>query len=258
MAAALANVDDRDELGRRTSPTPCAGGQYLNQLADGGTAREGRRRTRVRETRGLGRRIRSDRRTAASCSGTSAGTSFRGWRTWETAPGLEMIRTLQDHGVHQGIDVHMECTVVELLDRRRAHRRARSPMTGSGDGFGSSRREGCRAGVRGHRAGLQDHQQQLGIHRGRACARLPRRRRVDGHGVRPVPSHRHGVAAERPGHPRHRGRARRGRGAAQQRRQAVHVRGHPRAVPELRPPPTRKRGGATPRATRRRTALPSC
>ena len=29
--------------------------------------------------------------------------------------GLEMIRTLQDHGVHRGIDVHMECTVVTLL-----------------------------------------------------------------------------------------------------------------------------------------------
>ena len=29
--------------------------------------------------------------------------------------GLEMIRTLQDHGIHQGIDVHMECTVVQLL-----------------------------------------------------------------------------------------------------------------------------------------------
>src|SRR5437899_3358003 len=29
--------------------------------------------------------------------------------------GLEMIRTLQDHGVHQGIDVHMECTVLTLL-----------------------------------------------------------------------------------------------------------------------------------------------
>jgi succinate dehydrogenase / fumarate reductase flavoprotein subunit len=26
-----------------------------------------------------------------------------------------MIRTLQDHGVHQGIDVHMECTVIALL-----------------------------------------------------------------------------------------------------------------------------------------------
>src|SRR6476660_9377804 len=29
--------------------------------------------------------------------------------------GLEMIRTLQDHGVHQGIDVHMEICVVALL-----------------------------------------------------------------------------------------------------------------------------------------------
>ncbi len=29
--------------------------------------------------------------------------------------GLEMIRTLQQHGVHQGIDVYMECTVVDLL-----------------------------------------------------------------------------------------------------------------------------------------------
>src|SRR6185295_12554590 len=29
--------------------------------------------------------------------------------------GLEMIRTLQDHGIHQGIEVHMECTVITLL-----------------------------------------------------------------------------------------------------------------------------------------------
>ncbi|MDP9098042.1 MAG: fumarate reductase/succinate dehydrogenase flavoprotein subunit, partial [Verrucomicrobiota bacterium] len=29
--------------------------------------------------------------------------------------GLEMIRTLQDHGVHQGIDVHMERTILSLL-----------------------------------------------------------------------------------------------------------------------------------------------
>src|SRR5439155_25996760 len=29
--------------------------------------------------------------------------------------GLEMIRTLQDHGVHRAIDVHMECTVLTLL-----------------------------------------------------------------------------------------------------------------------------------------------
>ncbi|MFQ5895909.1 MAG: fumarate reductase/succinate dehydrogenase flavoprotein subunit [Nitrospinota bacterium] len=29
--------------------------------------------------------------------------------------GLEMIRTLQQHGVHQGIDVFMECTITRLL-----------------------------------------------------------------------------------------------------------------------------------------------
>src|SRR5207253_6541631 len=29
--------------------------------------------------------------------------------------GLELIRTLQDHGIHQGIEVYMECTVVRLL-----------------------------------------------------------------------------------------------------------------------------------------------
>src|SRR6058998_2074725 len=29
--------------------------------------------------------------------------------------GLEMIRTLQDRGVHQGLEVYMECTVTKLL-----------------------------------------------------------------------------------------------------------------------------------------------
>ncbi len=29
--------------------------------------------------------------------------------------GLELIRTLQDHGIHQGIDMHMECTGLQLL-----------------------------------------------------------------------------------------------------------------------------------------------
>src|ERR1700678_4804497 len=29
--------------------------------------------------------------------------------------GLEVIRSLQDHGVHQGISFHMECTALELL-----------------------------------------------------------------------------------------------------------------------------------------------
>ncbi|MDQ1705199.1 MAG: succinate dehydrogenase / fumarate reductase, flavoprotein subunit, partial [Frankiaceae bacterium] len=29
--------------------------------------------------------------------------------------GLEMIRTLQDHGIHSGMEVHMECTVLTLI-----------------------------------------------------------------------------------------------------------------------------------------------
>src|SRR6266699_1492539 len=29
--------------------------------------------------------------------------------------GLEMIRTLQDRGVHQGLEVYMECTITRLL-----------------------------------------------------------------------------------------------------------------------------------------------
>ena len=29
--------------------------------------------------------------------------------------GLEMIRTLQDHGIHQGIEAYMECTALDLL-----------------------------------------------------------------------------------------------------------------------------------------------
>ena len=29
--------------------------------------------------------------------------------------GLEMIRTLQDHGIHQGIDIQMECTALDIL-----------------------------------------------------------------------------------------------------------------------------------------------
>ena len=29
--------------------------------------------------------------------------------------GLELIRTLQDHGIHQGIEVYMEVTVIALL-----------------------------------------------------------------------------------------------------------------------------------------------
>ena len=47
------------------------------------------------------------------------------------------------------------------------------------------------------------------------------------------------------GHPGHRGRARRGRRPAQQRRPALHVRRHPGELHAARPPTTRRRAGAT-------------
>ena len=80
---------------------------------------------------------------------------------------------------------------------------------------------------RRRRPRLQDHQQQLGVHRRRPHAGLRRRGGSDGHGVRPVPSDRHDLAAERSGPARDRSRAgRRGR-PQEQRRPPVHVRRHP-------------------------------
>ena len=52
---------------------------------------------------------------AAFCSATSAATSIPRLAHVGDRTGLEMIRTLQDHGIHQGIDVYMECTIIRLL-----------------------------------------------------------------------------------------------------------------------------------------------
>ncbi len=62
--------------------------------------------------------------------------------------GLEMIRTLQQHAVHNGIDVFMECTISRLAEGRRPHfRRVRllagngavRPVQGEGGGIGHGR-----------------------------------------------------------------------------------------------------------------------
>ena len=81
-----------------------------------------------------------------------------------------------------------------------------------------------------HRAGVPHQLQLVGVHRRRAGPRVPRRGGAHGHGVHAVSPDGDGLAAERARHAHHRGRARRGRDAAQQRRQAHHVRLHPRAL----------------------------
>ena len=112
IAAALANVDDRDNWKVHFADT-MRGGQYVNNWRMAELhAKEAP--DRVRELEAWGAMF--DRtKDGRSCSETSAAIGIRAWPTSATAPGLEMIRTLQDHGIHQGIDVHMECTVIKLL-----------------------------------------------------------------------------------------------------------------------------------------------
>ena len=114
----------------------------------------------------------------------------------------------------------MECTVVRAAQGRRPRRR-RVRLLPRARPVRRLPGQGGRAGDRRHRQGVQDHQQQLGIHRRRPHARLRRRRRAAGHGVRPVPSDGDDLAAERAGHPGDRRRARRGRRPAQQQGRAA-------------------------------------
>ena len=110
IAAALANVDARDNWKVHFADT-MRGGQYVNNWRMAQLhAQEAP--DRVRELEAWGAVFDRTAGRQASCSATSAGTGTRGWPTSATAPGWRLIRTLQDHGIHQGIDVYMERTVV--------------------------------------------------------------------------------------------------------------------------------------------------
>ena len=112
MAAALGNVDDRDAWSVHFADT-MRGGQYMNNARMAELhAKEAPER--VRELEGWGALF--DRTT----DGRILQRNFGGHKYARLAhvgdrTGLEMIRTLQDHGIHQGLDVHMECTILELL-----------------------------------------------------------------------------------------------------------------------------------------------
>jgi succinate dehydrogenase / fumarate reductase flavoprotein subunit len=112
IAAALANVDDRDNWQVHFSDT-MRGGQYVNNWRMAELhAKEAP--DRVRELEAWGALF--DR----TADGRILQRNFGGHRYPRLAhvgdrTGLEMIRTLQDHGIHMGIDVHMECTVTRLL-----------------------------------------------------------------------------------------------------------------------------------------------
>src|SRR5881296_282837 len=112
IAAALANVDERDNWRVHFSDT-MRGGQYVNNWRMAQLhAQEAP--ARVRELEAWGAVF--DR----TPDGRILQRNFGGHRYPRLAhvgdrTGLEMIRTLQDHGIHRGIDVHMEFCILTLL-----------------------------------------------------------------------------------------------------------------------------------------------
>jgi succinate dehydrogenase / fumarate reductase flavoprotein subunit len=112
IAAALSNVDERDGWRVHFADT-MRGGAYLNNWRMAELhAREAPERVRELEAWGALFDRTDDGRILQRNFGGHAYPRLAhvGDRT-----GLEMIRTLQDHGVHGGMDVHMEVTVVRLL-----------------------------------------------------------------------------------------------------------------------------------------------
>src|SRR6187397_837111 len=112
MAAAMGHNEDRDNWRVHFADT-MRGGQYVNNWRMAELhAKEAP--DRVRELEAWGAVF--DR----TADGRILQRNFGGHRYPRLAhvgdrTGLEMIRTLQDHGIHMGMDVHMECTIVALL-----------------------------------------------------------------------------------------------------------------------------------------------
>lgn len=111
-AAALGHVDSRDNWKVHFRDT-VRGGKFLNQW-----------KMAELHARHSAERVRELEEWGAVFDRTPDGyinqRSFGGHRYPRLAhtgdrTGLEMLRTLQDHGIHQGIHVHMECTVIRLL-----------------------------------------------------------------------------------------------------------------------------------------------
>jgi succinate dehydrogenase / fumarate reductase flavoprotein subunit len=112
IAAAMANVDTSDDWRAHFRDT-MRGGKFLNNWRMAQLhAQEAPERVRELEQWGalFDRTENGDILQRAFGGHTYKRLCHVGDRT-----GLEMIRTLQDRGVHLGIDVYMECTITRLL-----------------------------------------------------------------------------------------------------------------------------------------------
>jgi succinate dehydrogenase / fumarate reductase, flavoprotein subunit len=112
MAAALGNVDARDHWKIHFRDT-MRGGKFLNQWRMAELHAQ-QAPDRVRELEEWGAVF--DR----TKDGYISQRNFGGHRYPRLAhvgdrTGLEMIRTLQDYGIHQGFSVHQECTALDII-----------------------------------------------------------------------------------------------------------------------------------------------
>src|SRR6266568_221355 len=112
IAAALADVDDRDNWQVHFADT-MHGGQYVNNWRMAELhAKEAPARVRELEAWGAVFDRTKDGRILQRNFG---GHKYPRLAHVGDRTGLEMIRTLQDHGVHQGIDIYMEVCIIALL-----------------------------------------------------------------------------------------------------------------------------------------------
>jgi succinate dehydrogenase / fumarate reductase flavoprotein subunit len=113
MAAAMANVDERDNWKVHFADT-MRGGQYINNYRMAQLhAQEAP--SRVRELEEWGAVFDRTKDHGLISQRNFGGHKFPRLAHVGDRTGLELIRTLQDHGIHQGIEVHMEHTVASLL-----------------------------------------------------------------------------------------------------------------------------------------------
>ncbi|MGH9905747.1 MAG: FAD-binding protein [Pyrinomonadaceae bacterium] len=112
IAAAMANVDPKDDWRTHFRDT-MRGGKFLNNWRMAQIhAQESPERVRELEQWGALFDRTSDGEILQRAFG---GHTFKRLCHVGDRTGLEMIRTLQDRGVHLGIDVYMECAVTRLL-----------------------------------------------------------------------------------------------------------------------------------------------
>ncbi len=113
IAAAMANVDQADDWRTHFRDT-IRGGKFLNNWRMAQIhAQESPERVRELEQWGA---LFDRTREGEILQRAFGGHTFKRLCHVGDRTGLEMIRTLQDRGVHLGIDVYMECAVTRLLN----------------------------------------------------------------------------------------------------------------------------------------------